>query len=74
MVPGQDGAGEIVEATCASLAPVTLSARLRVVAAVPYHGVAAAAGAANTLRPAMLPHQGEALGVINQRCEGDQIR
>ena len=38
MVPGQDGAGEIVEATCASLAPVALPARLRVVAAVPYHG------------------------------------
>ena len=68
------GAAQIVEATRASLAPVALPMQLRVVAAVPYHGVAAAAGAVNALRPAMLPHQGEALGVIDQRCEGDQVR
>jgi hypothetical protein len=74
VVPGQHRAGEIVEATRASLAPVALPVRLRVVAAVPHHGIAAASGAANALRPAMLPHQGEALGVIDQRREVDQVR
>src|SRR4029453_4250205 len=36
--------------------------------------LAPASGAANALRPAMLPHQGEALGVIDQRCEIDQVQ
>ena len=74
MVPGQHRAGEVVEATRACLAPVALPVRLRVVAAVADHGGAAAAGAAHALRPAMLAHQGEALGVVDQRREVDQVR
>jgi hypothetical protein len=37
---------------------------LGVVAPVPDHRTAAAAGAAHALRPAVLAHEGEALGVI----------
>src|SRR6476659_850666 len=53
---------------------VALSVRLRIVAAVAHHGDAAASGAAHALRPAMLPYQGEALGVVDQRGEIDQVR
>jgi hypothetical protein len=74
MVPGQHRAGEVVEATRTGLAPVALPVRLRVVAAVAHHGATAASRAAHALRPAMLPHQGEALGVIDQGREIDQIR
>src|SRR3954451_6958444 len=74
VVARQHRAGQVVEATRASLAPIALPVRLRVIAAVAYHGVAAASGAANALRPAMLPHQGEALGVIDQRRQVDQVR
>jgi hypothetical protein len=74
MVPGQHRAGEIVEATRAGLAPVALPVRLGVVAAVAHHGAAAAAGAAHALRPAMLAHQGEALAIVDQGGEVDQVR
>jgi hypothetical protein len=74
MVPGQRRAGEVVEATRTGLAAVALPVRLGVIAAVAHHGAAAAAGAAHAFRPAMLPYQGEALGVIDQRREIDQIR
>jgi hypothetical protein len=74
MVPGQHRAGGIVEATRAGLAPVALPVRLGVVAAVAHHGAAAAAGAAHALRPAMLAHQGEALAIVDQGGEVDQVR
>jgi hypothetical protein len=74
MVPGQHLTREVVEATRAGLAAVALPVRLRVVAAVAHHGAAAASGAANALRPAMLAHQTEALGVVDQRREVDQVR
>ena len=71
---GQHRAGEIVEACGAGLAPVALPVRLGVVATVAHHGAAAAAGAAHALRPAVLAHQGEALGVIDQGGKIDQVR
>jgi hypothetical protein len=74
MVPGQHRAGEIVEAARAGLAAIALPVRLGIVAAVPHHGAAAAAGAAHALRPAVLAHQGEALGVVDQGREVDQVR
>ena len=67
VVPGQHGAGEIVEAPRTGLAPVALAVRLRVVAAVTHHGAATAPGTAHALRPAPLAHQGEALGIVDQR-------
>src|SRR5215218_7638600 len=54
MVPGQRRAGEVVEAPGARLAPIALPVRLRVVAPVADHRIAAAAGAAHTLAPAVL--------------------
>src|SRR5215207_6392394 len=73
MVSGQRRAGEVVEAPGARLAPVALPTRLRVVAPVADHRIAAAAGAAHALGPAVLAHQREALGVVQQRREADQI-
>src|SRR3954462_5566001 len=74
MVPGQHGAGEVVEAPGAGLTPIALPARLRVVAPVPDHRTAAAAGAAHALWPAVLAHEGEALGGVQQPREVDQVR
>src|SRR4051812_12675475 len=74
MVSGQHCAGEVVEAPGAGLTPIALPARLRVVAPVPDHRTAAAAGAAHALWPAALAHEGEALGVVQQPREVDQVR
>src|SRR3982751_4892084 len=73
-MPAQHRAGEVVEAPCASLAPIPLPVSLGLIKAVSDHGTAAACGAVNTLRPAMLAYQGEALGILDQRREVDQIR
>src|SRR6185437_5858083 len=73
MVPGQHRAGEVVKAPGAGLAPIALPRRLGVVAPVADHRIAAAAGTAHALRPAMLAHQGEALGVAQKSREVDQI-
>jgi hypothetical protein len=74
VMAGQHRAGEVVEAPRAGLAAIPLSVRLGLVEAVSDHGAAAAGGTAHPLRPAMLPHQGEAPGVVDQRREVDQIR
>src|SRR4051794_15714403 len=73
-MPGQHRAGEVVEASRASFAPIPLSVNLALIKAVSDHGIAAARGAVDTLRPAMLAYQGEALGIVDQRREVDQIR
>src|SRR4051812_29985732 len=73
MVSGQHGAGEVVETPGARLAPVALPMRLGVVAPVADHRIAAATGAAHALGPAVLAHQREALGVVQQGREIDQI-
>src|SRR6185369_5009883 len=74
MMPGQHRAGEVIKATRTGLTPVALPVRLRVIATVAHHGGTAASGAAHALRPAMLPYQGEALGVVDQRGEIDQVQ
>src|SRR3954470_1106260 len=73
-MPGQHRTGEVVEAARACLAAIPLSVRLGLVKAVSHHGSAAAGRTTHPLRPALLPHQGEALGVVDQRREVDQIR
>src|SRR3954470_2712596 len=73
VMPGQHGAGEVVEARAARLAPIPLATRLGVVTSVPDHGLAVAAGAAHAPRPAPLAHEGEALGVVQQAGEVDQL-
>src|SRR5689334_10250810 len=60
-MPGQHRAGEVVEASRACLAPIPLPVNLALIKAVSDHGTAAAGGAVDTLRPAMLAYQGEAL-------------
>jgi hypothetical protein len=71
---GQHCAAEVVEAPRAHLAPVSLPVRLGLVKAIAGYGTATAGRAADTLRPAMLAHQGKALGIVDQRREVDQIR
>src|SRR5919107_5203747 len=73
MVSGQHRAGEVVETPGAGLAAIALPMRLGVVAPVADHRIAAAAGTAHALAPAMLAHQREALGVVQQGREIDQI-
>src|SRR5215213_4283156 len=74
MMPGQRRAGEVVKAPGARLAVIALPMRLRVVAPVADHPSTATPGTAHALGPAMLAHQCEALGVIQQPREVDQIR
>src|SRR3954454_1502973 len=71
---GQHRAGEIVEASRACLAPIPLPVSLDLIKAVSDHGTAAACGAVDTFRPAMLAHQGEALAIVDQCREVEQIR
>src|SRR4051794_37932963 len=73
-MPGQHRAGEVVEASRACLAPIPLPVGLGLIKAVSDHRIAAAGGAVDALRPAMLAYQGEALGIIDQCREVDQIR
>ena len=72
-MPGQHCAGQIVKAPGAGLAPIALPMRLGVVAPVADHRVTATSGTAHALWPAMLAHQREALGVVQQGREFDQI-
>src|SRR5215212_8614592 len=73
MVPGQRRAGEVVEAPGAGLTPIALSMRLRVVAPIADYRVTATPGTAHAFRPAMLAHQREAFGVVQQLREVDQV-
>src|SRR3954463_16376921 len=73
-MPGQHRAGEVVEASRASLAPIPLPVNLALIKAVSDHRTAAAGWAVDALWPAMLAYQGEALGIIDQCREVDQIR
>ena len=69
---GQHRAGEVVEASRTRLAPIPLPVSLGLVKAVSDHATAAAGGAVHPLRPALLAHQGEALGIVDQCREVDQ--
>src|SRR4051812_16605881 len=66
MVSGQHCPGEVVETPGARLAPIALPMRLGVIAPVADHRIAAAAGTAYTLAPALLAYQREALGIVQQ--------
>ena len=73
VMAGQHRAGEVVEAPRTLLAAVALPAGLRLVTAVAGHRRACAEGAPDTLGPAMLAHQGEAFGIVDQGREIDQV-
>jgi len=74
VVPGQHRAGEVVKAPRACLVTIPLPVLLRVVAPVPDHRRAATPRATHPLRPAVLAHEGEALGVVYQARDVDQVR
>lgn len=65
---------KVVEAPCTRPAPISLPVSLGLVKAIADYGTATAGGAADTLRPAVLAHQSEAPGIVDQRREVDQIR
>ncbi|SDE45536.1 hypothetical protein SAMN04487779_10391, partial [Belnapia rosea] len=65
VMSGQHRAGEVAEASCAHLAPISLPVGLGLSKAIADY--AAAGGVAATIRPIMLAHQSEALGTANQR-------
>jgi hypothetical protein len=67
MMTGQHRAGEIVEAARTGFAPLALAVRLCVVVPVANHPSVAAARAAHAIWPAVLTHQREALGIVQQR-------
>src|SRR3954469_24211138 len=73
MVPGQCRAGEVVKAPGAGLTAIALPVRLGVVVPVADHPITATPGTAHALRPAKLAHQREALGVVQQPPEVDQV-
>jgi hypothetical protein len=71
VMAGQNRAGEVVEARLAALAQPAL-ARVPGIA-VPDHVGTVAGRAPHTIRPAMLADQVEALGVVEQRGQADQV-
>ncbi|MDO9712696.1 hypothetical protein Q7A36_30455 [Paracraurococcus sp. LOR1-02] len=66
VMPGQDRAGQVIEALAAGIAPVALAMWLAIIMAIAHHRLAVAAMTLHLLRPPMLPHHGEALGVVQQ--------
>lgn len=76
VMAGRHRSGEVVETPCARLAaiPLPLPVRVYVVAPVANHRGVAASRAADPLWPAVSVHEGEALGVVHQVQEADQIR
>src|SRR4051794_39420424 len=73
MVSGQRRAGEVVKAPGAGLTAIALPMRLRVVAPVPDNREAVTPRTTHAIGPAMLAHQGEALGVVQKSREVDPI-
>src|SRR4051812_32080198 len=73
MVSGQHCAGEVVEAPGAGLTAIALPSALRVVTPVPDNREAVTPRTTYAIGPAMLAHQGEALGVVQKSREVDQI-
>ncbi|MDO9713623.1 diguanylate cyclase [Paracraurococcus sp. LOR1-02] len=73
VMPGQDRAGQVIEALAAGVASIALAMRLAIIMASAHHRLAVAARTLHLLRPAVLPHHGEALGVVQQRREVDQL-
>jgi hypothetical protein len=73
VMAGQNRAGEVVETRLAVLAQPALARVPDIVPAVPDHVGAVAGRAPHTGRPAMLADQVEALGVVEQRGQADQV-
>src|SRR3954453_9054653 len=74
MVSGQDGPRHVIEPRPAVLAPVALPMPLGVIMALADHGCTGTARAAHSFRPAMVPDQLIAFGVIDQGGQIDHLR
>jgi hypothetical protein len=72
VMPSQHRVGEVVEAPRACLAAVALPVRLAVVVPVADHRGGIAPGATHAFWPAVLAHEGKALGVVHQAGQVDQ--
>lgn len=71
---GQDRPGQIIEATAAAIATVALAVRLFLIMTVTDHRMTRTARTADAIGPTMLTDQIEALAVIDERGEVDQLR
>jgi hypothetical protein len=69
MVSGQHRARKVVKAPRACLAAIALPMRLGIVAPVPDYRMAVTTRTAHALRPTVLAHECEALGVVDQTRE-----
>src|SRR4051812_36847196 len=74
MVSGQNSTAQVIEPCSAVLAPVPLPISLGVIMAMADHGGAGTARAANAVRPAIVPDQLIALGVIDQGRQSDHLQ
>src|SRR3954466_14488119 len=73
VMTGQHRVRQIVETSMTGLAERTLPMRLCLVTAIAVDGRAVATGTAHAIRPAMLAHQFETLGIVQQRREVNQL-
>jgi hypothetical protein len=67
MVAGENGAGQVVEASFTVLASIALPVRLGIIPAMTGHGSTAAGRAPNAVWPAMLPNELKTLRIVDQR-------
>src|SRR3954447_10193916 len=74
MVSGQNGPRHVIEPRPAVLAPVALPMPLGVIMALADHGCTGTARAAHSFRPAMVPDQLIAFGIIDQGGQIDHLQ
>jgi hypothetical protein len=74
MMAGQDRPGQVIEAAAAAFATVALAVGLFVIVAIADHRMARTARTMDAVGPTMLTDQIEALAVIDERGEVDQLR
>ena len=74
MMAGQDRPRQIIEANAAVFATVALAAALFLIMTITDRRMSRTARTANTIGPTILTDQIEALVVINERGEVDQLR
>ena len=74
MVSSQNSTGQVIEPRSAVLAPVPLPMPLGLIMAMADHRGTGTGGAANSVRPSIVPDQLIALGIIDQGRQIDHLR
>jgi hypothetical protein len=74
MVSGQDSTRQVIEPRSAVLTPVALPMALGLIMTMADHGGTGTGCAANSVRPAMVPDQLIALGIIDQGRQSDHLQ